>query len=272
MNVKNFSTINSIYLVEEVKEGFDKFELGNTGIQIEMRPRTGVGKFTNFSKRCRVIANSDAAKYEIGENVWLPHNIANNVLDGGKIDSSLSGKDVFYCGEHNVMFTGESLAEIKSDEWVIFQVKKGGVRDGAILLVESDDDSKGVVVSGALPKGTEITWYTHKRQEVFQNEVQHWICHIDHVTTINGEINEKAEFYKIDTFEDAEAVVNGIFYKGQAAILKQNNIGSPLPVKHFITRLENQGLPHHGKLAIVRKARKGLFVSLDEVLLIVGND
>lgn len=265
-----FQTINGNYLLEEIKEEFDNFKLKGTDIEIQMRPRTGIGKFTNFSKRCRVVANGEGDKYSVGDEVWLPHRIADSKIDGARISPSFAGKNIFRCGEHNIMFTGSDLTQIESDEWVIFQIKKGKITDGDLAIVSVDDDTSGVVVSGALPKGTEITWYLHKRQEFYQREIQYWVAHIDHITEINGEINTKADYYKIDTFEDYEVMINGLFYSGQAAKLKERKL-SKLPVKHFIAHLQNSRLPYHDQVAIVRQARKGSFVHRSEVLLILEN-
>lgn len=268
MNVENLEE-SPTYLVEEIKDGFDNFKLGDTDIEIQMRPRVGTD-YTNFSKRCRVLAAAEGAKYVIGQDVWLPHMIANNKINGESIDPSLAGKNILYCAEHNIMFSGEVITEIESDEWVVFQIKKGKITNGDIIIVSADDDSVGITVSGALPKGTEITWVTHKRQEVYQKEVQYWVSHIDEITTINGEVNPKCAYYKIDTFDDYETTINGLLFSGQAAKLRECKL-SKLPVKHFIARLENQGLPYDGLTAIVRKSRKGQFVHRDEVLLIVEN-
>lgn len=260
---EKISTINKTYVIQEVKEGFDNFELGDTGVRIEMRPRTGHGKYTNFSKKCRVICNSPNSKYNIDDIVWVPHTVVDNSKDGAFLGEEWRGKTLIVCGENNILFSGDDLTKIKSDEWVVFEIKKQQQEktESGLFCVTAENDEEGVVICGALPKGDKITWFTSKRIEFYQKEVQYWVVHLENITSVNGKTTEN--FYEIDLFKDYEYKKSGVILKGQRAISAKLGVETK---RERIMKLINPQLPRHGETVIALKLRQCHYVRPNDVL------
>lgn len=268
-NTEKITTINDRYVVQEIKEGFDNFELGDTGVQIQMRPRTGVGKYTNFSKKCKVLVNSANSKYNIGDSVWVSHVIIDNKIDSRFLGEEYIGKDILQCGENNILFAGEDLTEIKSDEWVVFKIKKQEENKTAsgIFCVTEESDEEGVVVCGALPEGTKITWFTSKRMEYYQKEIQYWVCHLENITTVDGITSDY--FYKVDLFADYEYENKGIILKGQKAI--STEVGIEVGGREKLMKLSNPNLEMDGNLISALKVKKCDFIRPQDIDITLGD-
>ena len=258
INFEQLQTLNGAYILEEIKKGFDVFELGSTGIEITMRPRVGNAEFVNFSKHCRVVCAPTDGKYRQGDAVWVSHLVAKNK------HPMTSGTKLFYCGEHNILFSGENIAQMESDEWIVFQIKKNTeVNVNGIIVMEQENDELGIVVCGALPSGSKITWVTSRRHEFFQKEVQYWVAHIDDITSVNGTTH--GDYYAIDLYMGYERVFNGVVLRGQSAIAKELGV-SEIPPKHYIVALSNPLLPLHGKVGLIRPIKKMPFIGKDDVV------
>lgn len=265
--VDNLRTIRQNYLLTEIKDGFDEFELGSTGIMIQMRPRTGVIKYTNFSKRCRVVAAPDDGKYKVGASVWVTHLIKDTITDGHRISESLRGVDVMYCHEENILFECDNLLELQSNEWILTQAKPQEQRTvNGLIVVDEMDDLEAYVICGAMEKGKRITWWEQfPRVELWQKEIQYWAVHIDNVTSVDGK--PVGEFYKADLFEGAEFDYRGITLKGMQA--KMAELGVERMKGCVIARLENPELEHHECTCLVQKPKRKSLIHQSGVHAIV---
>lgn len=249
---ENFQTLNGAYLVEETKDGFDNFTLGETDVEIKMMPRTGTKEFANFSNHCIVKYCPENGKYKAGQHIWVPHLIAKNKVDASSFLKD--GKGLLYCGEHNILFDGEDLENVDTQEWVVFRIQQQHeVEENGITVIVPEDDDVGFVISGALEEGDKITWVTSKRVEFWQNEKQYWVTHIDSITSVNGRVY--GEHYAIDTFKEYELIKDGVILKGQQAAMKLNKIDALPSKKHLLVKLSNPDLPYHGKTAIIRRVK-----------------
>lgn len=266
--VDNFRTIRNNYLLVEIREGFDEFELGNTGIEIKIGAHEGVGGYTNFSKHCRVIAAPEGGKYKVGASVWVTHLIKDTMTDGRKISESLKGVDVMYCHEDNILFECENLLELESDEWMITQAKPKEEKEvGGFIVVEGMDDFEAYVICGAMEKGKRITWWEQvPRVELFQKEVQYWAVHKENVTSVDGK--PYGEFYRVDTFNDMEYEYRGVTLKGMTA--KMAELGVERMKGCVIGRLENPDLEHHGCTCLVRKPKRKSLIHQSQVHAILS--
>lgn len=265
---KNFQTLNGAYLLRETKEGFDEFKLGETEVDIKMMPRTGVKDFANFSKHCIVKYRPENGKYQVGQHVWVPHLIAKNQVDASAFLED--GKNLLYCGEHNILFEGEDITKIDTDEWVVFRIQKQHeVEENGITVIVPEDDEIGYVVCGALEESTKITWVTSKRVEFWQNEQQYWVTHIEHITSVDDKVY--GDYYEIDTFKDYELITGGIVIKGQRAAMKLNKIDNLPSKKHILVKLSNPNLPYHGRTAIIRRVKPMPYVHQNDLEMILGS-
>jgi hypothetical protein len=262
-NLESVNSLGKVYFVKEIKEGFDEFNLGDTDIRIQMRPRTGVGKYTNFSKHCEVKVAPENGKYKVGQQVWVPHLVADN-----KPSNRLAQKHgLLYCGEHNIMFAGKDITKIKSDDWVVFRIKQQSeVEKNGITLIEEEDDSIGFVVCGFLPEGSKITWVSSKRIEIWQKEVQYWVTHKEWVTSLDDE--PYGDYYRIDNYKERSGEINGITLKGQPYAQKKFGV-VPKDKRYEIIDLYNPCLPNHGKSALFRRVKPMPFVHQDSLVALL---
>ena len=267
-SAENLKTIRSNYLLTEIKEGFSEFELGDTGIEIKIGKHEGVAQYSNFSKRCRVIAAPEGGKYKVGASVWVTHLIKDTLMDGARISESLRGTEVMYCHEQNILFECDDLTELESQEWIISKAKPKEEKEiGGFTVVEGMDDLEAYVICGALEKGQRITWWEQSpRVELFQNEVQFWAVHKNDVTSINGE--PVGEFYRVDDFKDSTFEYRGIELKGTQA--KMAELGIERTKGCVIARLENPALEHHGCICLVRKPRRKSLIHQSQVHAILS--
>jgi hypothetical protein len=265
------NTLGKTYIVRELKEGFDDFSLGETDVKIQMRPRQGVGKFTNFSNRCEILVAPENGKYKVGQSVFVPNAVVDNKISP-KIAESLGVNIKYlsgslYLGEHNILFEGEDITKIEGDEWSVFQIKKQSeVVENGITIIDPEDDTIGYVICGALNKGDKITWVSSKRIEIWQKEKQYWVTHKDWITSVNDE--PYGEYYRIDNYSKRSGKVNGIELKGQTYARKLFGLSIP-DKKYEIIDLYNPCLPNHGKSALFRRVKPMPFVHQDSLVALL---
>lgn len=267
--ITDVKTIRGNYLMREIKEGFDHFSLGDTSIEIKMMPRTGVGRYTNFSKRCEVLAAPEEGKYKVGASVWVPHLIKDTLFDGGRIHSDLRGVEVMYCNEQNILFECDNLLDLKSDEWIITKVKPEEKREvNGITVIDDFDDLEAYCLAGAMSDNELITWWEQQpRVELWQKEVQYWAVHIDNVSSVNGE--PYGDFYKVDTFGGFRFERKGITLKGMIAKMAELKIERMKGC--VIARLENPRLEYHEAICLVRKPKRKSLIHQSQVYATLSN-
>jgi|TARA_R110000782_G_scaffold16029_3_gene46369 hypothetical protein len=246
-SVDNFEAIGDKCIAVEVKEGFDNFNLSGTDVRIEMRPRTGVGKFTNFSKRVEVIIDNPNTKYPKGTHLWVSHMVVN----GGFFNEDISDKKLYPIFDGNVAFVGGDITNVTSDNWVLIKNRPARTSSkNGVINYEDERNDIGIIVSDnfeGLNAGDEITWLPGKRSEFWQKEVQYWGILREQITSRNGE--PFGSFYEMDKFDSLEFENNGITVRGKEAAQIKYKVQ---PKRHqYLARLSNPNLPYHNKVAIV---------------------
>lgn len=246
MGNETLTTINRAYIVRELRDGFDTIKHGS--LDLLMRTRTG-NKYTNFTNRCRVLAAPKGGKYAVGDVVWVHHFVLNQ-----------SFGDDLYCAEHQIWISGDRIAEVESDELVVFKyrnISEKTTPSGIFLVTFEDTDEKnmkGDVVAGALPKGSVIEWIADNEYEFWQDEQQYLVVDKEHITTIDGVLTEG--FYEYEKLTLSE----------RQDLFRQHGI---MPKKGFIARLKNSLLPYHGKHCWLSTSSAQRFVRPPEILAIL---
>ena len=267
-SVNNLETINEKYFAVEVKEGFDKFELGNTGVKIEMRPRTGVGKYTNFSKHVKVIGVSEGCKHPVGTHAWVSHMVVDESFVGDDLFGEYKGEKIYHFKDGGISFIGEDITTADSEHWILCKNRKQRIKENnGIALVDAENPNILEVVNSNeadIPVGSEIEYIHGKRVEYWQKEVQYWAVMKDRVCSVDGKPYGK--YYLLDEFDELEYEHNGLLLKGKkAAQVKYNCI----PAKHQkLARLHNPLLPYDGKMALVYQTKRKVRYAEHVILLV----
>jgi hypothetical protein len=237
----DFSTLNRKYLVRELKEGFETIE--RNGLKLHTAKKTGFEDTANFSNRCEVVVAPEGGKYKRGENVFVHHGIATD-----RFRNDWFGEVLYATREENIWFKGEKPEDLVDDELIIFKYLKKDIEEhnGIVTQVSSVDELRGEVVSGALPKGVEITYRINKEMEFFFNEEQYLITEKKFITSVNGK--PFGEWYEYDDFEDEYFDEGLITLKGQLGAQRKYKIEPKHTQK--IIKLNNELLPLHGKVVL----------------------
>ena len=270
--VENLEDVNEKYFSVEVKDGFDKFELGDTGIEIEMRPRTGVGKYTNFSNHVEVIGRTEGAKYPIGTHLWVANTVVDSKFIGDEHFGEHEDKPIYHFKDGGVAFVGADITTAYSEHWVLGKTKEHKIEEkNGITLYNAENPNILEVVNSNeddIPAGSEIEYIHGRRVEFWQKEVQYWAVMKTRVASVDGEPYGK--FYKMDEFEELEYEQNGILMTGnKAAQIKYDCI----PAKHQkLARLLNPKLPFHNKVALVYQTKSRARYAEHIILLVESGD
>ncbi len=272
MSVEKFSVIGNKYFAVEVKEGFDKFNLGDTDIKIEMRPRTGVGKYTNFSNHVKIIARTENGKYSIGDHVWVSNKVVDSSFVAGEEFGEHKGEKIYHFPEEGVAFFGDDITTAKSEHWVLAKHKEHSIKEqNGIAIVENEKHNVLTVVNSgddSIPVGAYIEFIRTKRVEFWQNEKQYWAILRDLVTSVNGE--PYGEYYRLDEFDEFEYEVGGIVIKGNKAAQAKYRVE---PTRYQrLAQLINPKLPYHNKVAIAYQTKRDAKFSKHIIYLVESGD
>lgn len=243
--MKKFSTINSKYLLTELRDGFDYVK--DDGFEIRIRTREGF-KYNDFSQRCKVIAAPEDGMYKVGDIVWVHHFVMDDVYDG-TFDGITDGL-IYATREENILFKGSSPEDCVRDGITVFKYLKQEqeLSDGVITKVKKDDDFSGIVVAGDIPKGTVIKYKLNMELELWHNEEQFLVIDTENIMAVNGE--PFMDWYEFDPLDDEKFDFGWGFLTGQVGV--QEKLGTYVTKKQKIVKLKNPNLKLDGALAIVQ--------------------
>lgn len=244
MDSGNLTTIGKTYLLRERRDGFDEIQRGS--LTIKMADRTG-NEYTNFSNRCEVIHAPKKGKYKEGDLVWVHH----LVRDQSAYD------DLIYASEEQIWFAADNIEDLTDGDIVVFKhnLHNEDKTDSGLVLISYDDANKekyglrGEVVSGYLPKGTDIYYKKNMEYEVWQNELMYLIVDKKHICMADGVVTEN--WYEIEKVDETSLYISKKIR---------------MPKRGIIALLKNPSLPLHGQFCVLRRDVSPRFVSPSEIL------
>lgn len=251
MDIK-LSTLRGKYLLREKRDFFDAVKRGD--LELDLTVKTGF-VYSDFSNCCEVVAAPTDGKYRVGETVWVHHFVFDD-----RVRDDQFGEPLYATREENIFFAGESPLECDDEDFVVFQYLKTKEKEinGIVAQIATEDDRRGRVVAGALPKDAVITYRLNKELEFFHNEEQYLLIEKDWITSVNGK--PYGDWYETDDFENTYFDCGFIHLKGQIGAKTQLKMQLAGTKKEKIVKLNNPSLPLHGKTVIATETWQDKYV------------
>jgi hypothetical protein len=209
--MEKITTVDKNYLVSEDRSAFDTVKIGMLEI---FKARPEGFKYNNCSNKFIVVAAPVNGKYAVGDSVWGEHRIVDTPVE-------VDGQALFAAKEESLWLKAEDPSEHNDEHIISFEYLKEDeyMSNGIVAGVATTRWEKGVVLSGPLPKGTVITYWTDREYEVWYNERQILLLSLHHVTSIDGEVC--GDWCELDDMNEKEFECGFLYLRGKLGLMKK---------------------------------------------------
>lgn len=252
--MENITTVEKNYLLTEDRSAFDVVKIGHIDL---FKARPEGYKYNNCSNKFIVEAAPLNSKYKVGDSVWGDHRIIDSPVE-------IDGKGMFAAKEESIWLKAEDPSEHNDENIISFEyLKEDEYMSGGIVAgVSVTRWEKGFVLSGGLPKGTVITYWTDREYEVWYNERQILLLDINHVTSINGEVC--GEWCELDDMNEQDFNCGFLYLRGKMGLMKKLGYES---CNSRIAKCKSVDPEFNGKIVITSRRGKFVHKSLIEAIV-----